>query len=157
MVRYNTFFDITGVIAGPHWSFKTDFAINYTFDSCYNMDWIANMEIGLDPNNSVIKRLCICSYIWLNLFYRPTPLILDEEGRTIDVKTGQAVTLTHHAPTLKVILAAITKKSPCNEDPLIPHFYIVKLGFTGVHFCFLIFAPKHKLRVHVRTASSRRF
>ena len=27
---------------------------------------------------------------------------------------------------------------PCNEDPLTPHFYIVKLGFTGV-FIFLLF------------------
>ena len=122
MVRYNTVFYITGVIAGPHRSFKTDFAINYTIDSRNNRDWIADTEIGLDPNNSVIKRLCICSYIWLNLFYRPTPLILDEEGRTIDVKTGQAVTLTHHAPTLKVVLAAITKTSPCKEDPLHPTF-----------------------------------
>ena len=25
----------------------------------YNMDWIANMENGLDTNNSVIKKLCI--------------------------------------------------------------------------------------------------
>ena len=29
----------------------------YTFYSRYNMDWIANTEIGLDPSNSVIKRL----------------------------------------------------------------------------------------------------
>ena len=30
------------------------------FYSPYNTDWIANTEIGLDPNNSVIKRLwCI--------------------------------------------------------------------------------------------------
>ena len=27
---------------------------------------------------------------------------------------------------------------PCNEDPLTPHFYIVKLGFTGVYIIFLI-------------------
>ena len=27
----------------------------------------------------------------------------------------------------------ITKTSPCNEDPLTPHFYIVKLGFAGVY------------------------
>ena len=27
----------------------------------------------------------------------------------------------------------ITKTSPCNEDPLTPHFYIVKLGFTRVY------------------------
>ena len=26
---------------------------------------------------------------------------------------------------------------PCNEDPLTPHFYIVKLGFTGVYIFFL--------------------
>ena len=31
----------------------------------------------------------------------------------------------------------ITKTSPCNENPLTPHFYIVKFGFTGVYF-FLI-------------------
>ena len=31
----------------------------------------------------------------------------------------------------------ITKTSPCNEDPLTPHFYIVKLGFTGVNIIFL--------------------
>ena len=29
------------------------------------------------------------------------------------------------------------KTSPCNEDPLTPHFYMVKLGFTGVYIIFL--------------------
>ena len=34
--------------------------ITYEFYSPYNMVWIANTEISLDPNNSVIKRLwCI--------------------------------------------------------------------------------------------------
>ena len=37
------------------------FLYDYTFYSRYNTVWIANMEIGLDPNNSVIKRLW-CSY-----------------------------------------------------------------------------------------------
>ena len=27
--------------------------------------------------------------------------------------------------------------SPCDVDPLTPHFYIVKLGFTGVYIIFL--------------------
>ena len=31
----------------------------------------------------------------------------------------------------------IAKTSPCNEDPLTPHLYIVKLGFTGVYIIFL--------------------
>ena len=43
--------------------------------------------------------------------------------------------------------------SPCNVYPLTPHFYIVKLGFTGV---YIIFALKHRLRVLIRTASLRR-
>ena len=34
----------------------------------------------------------------------------------------------------------ITKTCLYNIDPLKPHFYIVKLGFTGVCIIFLIFA-----------------
>ena len=43
----------------------------------------------------------------------------------------------------------------CDVDPLTPHFYIVKPGFTGVFI--LIFALKHRLWVLIRTASLRRF
>ena len=52
----------------------------------------------------------------------------------------------------------ITKTSLCDEDPLTPHFYIVKLGFCnrGIHY-YLIFALKHRLWVLVRIASLRRF
>ena len=32
----------------------------------------------------------------------------------------------------------ITKTRLCNFDPLKPHFYIVKPGFTGVYIIFLI-------------------
>ena len=38
-----------------------------------------------------------------------------------------------------------TKTRLYNFDPLKPHFYIVKLGFTGVHIIFLIYAKKHRL------------
>ena len=34
----------------------------------------------------------------------------------------------------------ITKTRLYSFDPLKPHFYIVKLGFTGVYIIFLIFA-----------------
>ena len=54
-------------------------------------------------------------------------------------------------------ICAITKTRLYNFDPLKPHFYIVKLGFTGVYIIFLISAQKHRLWVLVRTASSRRF
>ena len=51
----------------------------------------------------------------------------------------------------------ITKTCLYNVDPLKLHFYIVKLGFTGVNIIFLISAQKHRLWVLVRTASPRRF
>ena len=51
----------------------------------------------------------------------------------------------------------ITKTYLYKFDPLKPHFYIVKLGFTGVYIIFLISALKHRLWVLVRTASPRRF
>ena len=41
----------------------------------------------------------------------------------------------------------ITKTCLYNFDPFIPHFYIVKLGYTGVYIIFLISAQKHKLWV----------
>ena len=39
----------------------------------------------------------------------------------------------------------ITKTCLYNIDPLKPHFYIVKLGFTGLYIIFLISAQKHRL------------
>ena len=51
----------------------------------------------------------------------------------------------------------ITKSCLYNFDPLKPHFYVVKLGFTGVYIIFLISAQRHRLGVLVRTASLRRF
>ena len=44
-------------------------------------------------------------------------------------------------------LAPITKTYLYNFDPFKPHFYIVKLGFTGVYVIFLISAQKHRLWV----------
>ena len=54
------------------------------------------------------------------------------------------------------VLIIIMLTCPCNVDPLTPHFYIVKLGFTGGIHYFLIFVLKHRLWVLVRTASLRR-
>ena len=43
---------------------------------------------------------------------------------------------------LNVISEIITKTRLYNFDPLKPHFYIVKLGFTGVYIIFLISVHK---------------
>ena len=37
-------------------------------------------------------------------------------------------------------ISIITKTYLYNFDPLKPHFYIVKLGFTGIHIIFSYFA-----------------
>ena len=58
---------------------------------------------------------------------------------------------------LIVFLFLITKTYLYNFDSLKLHFYIVKLGFTGVYIIFLMSAQKHRLWVLVRTASSGRF
>ena len=41
-------------------------------------------------------------------------------------------------------LGLITKTRLYNTDPIKPHFYIVKLGFTGVYIIFFISAQKHR-------------
>ena len=51
------------------------------------------------------------------------------------------------------VFAYITKTCLYDIDPLKPHFYIVKLGFTGVYIIILFSAQKHRLWVLVRTAS----
>ena len=40
-------------------------------------------------------------------------------------------------------LHIITKTCLYNFDPLKPHFYIVKLEFTGIYIIFLISSQKH--------------
>ena len=46
------------------------------------------------------------------------------------------VLFTEIQPFLEFTLT-IMQTSPCNEYPLTPHFYIVKLGFAGVYIFFL--------------------
>ena len=43
-------------------------------------------------------------------------------------------------PNQAAFCTCITKTCLYNFDPLKPHFYIVKLGFTGVYIVFLITA-----------------
>ena len=47
----------------------------------------------------------------------------------------------------KLQQSSLCIKKTClyNFDPLKPHFYTVKLGFTGVYIIFLISAQKHRL------------
>ena len=57
----------------------------------------------------------------------------------------------HDEQTHKPDTKLIRKIYLYNFDPLKPHFYIVKLGVTGVYVILLISALKHRLLVLVRT------
>ena len=46
--------------------------------------------------------------------------------------------LSNQVTSFEPILGIITKTCLYSFDPLKPHFYIVKLGFTGVYIIFLI-------------------
>ena len=50
-----------------------------------------------------------------------------------------------HEMDLPPMRTAITKTRLYNFDPLKPHFYIVKLGFTGVYIIFLISAQNKNI------------
>jgi U4/U6 small nuclear ribonucleoprotein PRP3 len=49
---------------------------------------------------------------------KPTPLILDDEGRTVDI-TGKEVQLTHVVPTLKVTTVTLYGKQERMKDLLL--------------------------------------
>ena len=59
------------------------------------------------------------------------------DGRTMnDGRTPEHV-YTISTPREPYCSGGIMQTCPCDVDPLTPHFYIVKLGFTGVYIIFL--------------------
>ena len=86
--------------------------------------------------------------------------VLPELCQILRLSTGEDNQM--YAQTAKFIMDLyegslhITKTCLNNFDPLKPHFYKVKLGFTGVYIISLISAQKHRLWVLVRTASAAR-
>lgn len=59
---------------------------------------------------------------------KPTPLILDELGRTVDA-SGKEVELTHRMPTLK-------GTTHCYRNMNLSHFVVLKSIFPNVLFYF---------------------
>ena len=53
---------------------------------------------------------------------------------------GDNVLISNHCGVYVASVVFITKTYLYNFDPLKPHFYIVKLGFTGVYIIFVISA-----------------
>ena len=55
-------------------------------------------------------------------------------------RSFESVSILVHEKKFNINFQDITKTCLYNFDPLKPHFYIVKLGFTGVYIIFLISA-----------------
>ena len=72
--------------------FRLILLYNYTFYSRHNTEWIANTEIVLDPNNSIVKRLW-CSYCINSLKVKR---LLTKNFKEIDSK-GSYYYLRHFA------------------------------------------------------------
>ena len=66
----------------------------------------------------------------------------------IKVVVKYVSTMDTKGTLIKKKKSAIRKTCLYNFDPLKPHFYIVKLGFTGVYIIFLIFAQKQIVGTH---------
>ena len=67
--------------------------------------------------------------------WRSQVLIFDLQLDSIIMATISCYFILFH-----FVLLFITKTYLYNFDPLKPHFYIIKLGFTGVYIIFLISA-----------------
>ena len=91
-----------------------------------------------------------CKTVKLFIFQK---LVLKENGETTALRIASVmliirkhVTLQQknaHVSTAGKVSQRIMQTCPCNADPLTPHFYIVKLRFTGGTHYFLIFGLKH--------------
>ena len=128
----------------------------------YYPDALANLSLRwahIQFVNFVIRWL-ICVFVawsWSSLYgVLQTTNSVFWKRRHSDLNPEYDIFKPHHGKRA-VIGYAITKTCLYNFDPLKPHSYIVKLGFTGVYIIFLISAQKHRLWVLLRTASPRRF
>ena len=153
------------IIKNTFFFFKTKNCSNYDpFISC-------NDSIGKMLHNICISAVAVslrwaCRGPWASCYtslLKPMGLLGSAEWKVVKM------IMVHHTASVKYPCTvftisigtpqflAITQTCLYNVDSLKPHFYVVKLGFTGVYIIFLISAQKHKLWVLVRTASPRQF
>ena len=113
-------------------NFGTNFNINVTpfaVDSCFHSKLMSNSR----PSNGVISMLD--SKVWLELPITKTRLFEYIENFTTKKKTESFQIKIDIFPIFAQNIDcgySITKTYLYNFDPLKPHLYIVKLGFTGV-------------------------
>ena len=99
-------FGLNPIIVGSQFGhFRLFLLYVYTFHSRYNTDWIANMEINFNPNNSVIKRLWYTGIYSLSLTYcswsvlEAQSVILHPQNAQLPFCTKCSVNRTMRKPT----------------------------------------------------------
>ena len=93
-------------------------------------------------------RMCI-----LLLFIRPTPLILDSEGRTVDA-AGRTIQLSQRQPTLKANIRAqkraqfkqIVQEKPKEKVVAESPYFDHRMGYGCVSiYCLIIYYRSSKI------------
>ena len=104
---------------------------------------------------SIVDPKCIIAYARFQQL-KPRPSCRTKKNRKISI--GTLSHIDDVLPSHALFRHTITKTYLYNFEPFKPHFYIVKLGSSGVDIIFFYFCiKKNRLWVLVRTASPRRF
>ena len=103
-------------------------------------------SLGIRDNESWLCFLnsasLICRGTDISTYFRESLGLRDNESRLYILPVApmeEVHVMTEHTPHMK---PPITKTRLYNFDPLKPHFYIVKLGATGIYIIFLVSAQK---------------
>ena len=164
-----TFWEITIV----KWRNQADIFVYFSKSTCSQ-----NLDKTLDQYLTLVQEQTLYMYITVIIrdsgflenfnqkfkYQISKSLLLTSRSQTdlwvVMTETMSQYQSKHHSTyqlLLHLYVDYVTKTCLYNVDPLKPHLYIVKLGFTGVYIIFLISVQKHRLWVLVRTASTRRF
>ena len=76
---------------------------------------------------------------YVSIYSKRSKCSWNRKATNYDPRCGLLVLASHSSVVFPAVIV-ITKTYLYNFDPLKPHFYIVKLGFTGVYIIFLISA-----------------
>ena len=142
--------------------FESSSIVNVNFrcildDAVWKMTWCRH-GIYL-----VCSEYSLCGPEWPASSSNGFPLVMkdvDDTDRTPKLNLGwgcaryQSIHVRFIKPCIFFSRLTIKATCPCNVDPIIHHFYKVKLGCTWEYIIFLIFALKHRLLVLVRNASN---
>ena len=115
----------------------------YTYQSEKKHTWARpGFEPGTSRTQSGIIPLDQRATVTLNLYTYRNPGYANSIKRSRIILSGCTGLKFEILGWVNRLLFLITKTCLYNFDPLKPHFYIVKLGFTGVYIIFLISAQK---------------